>query len=160
VLFGTDKFRPYLEHAEFLLETYNQALSWLLSHPRQLGKIGRWVVKISLLKFKVQHVRDTQNVVVDALSLMFDVPQNEIPSVSCNAFLSHFPLFFRDLAALQREDPELCQLIEKLEKKEEVSKFSLFIVDLNLIVGETLSCRRPRFQCFSTITTPRHWLDT
>jgi hypothetical protein len=47
VLFGTDKFRPYLEHAEFLLETDNQPLSWLLSHPRQLGKIGRWVVKIS-----------------------------------------------------------------------------------------------------------------
>jgi hypothetical protein len=45
VLFGTDKFRPYLEHAEFLLETDNQALSWLLSHPRQLGKIGHLVAK-------------------------------------------------------------------------------------------------------------------
>jgi hypothetical protein len=53
VLFGIDMFRQYLEHTEFLLKTDNQALSWLLSHPRQLGKIGRWVVKISSLKFKV-----------------------------------------------------------------------------------------------------------
>jgi hypothetical protein len=47
VLFGIEKFRQYLEDAGFLLETDNQALSWLLSHPRQLGKIGRWVVRIS-----------------------------------------------------------------------------------------------------------------
>jgi hypothetical protein len=53
MLFGMDKFRPYLEHAEFLLETGNQALSWLLTHPRQVSKIGRWVVKIYSLQFKV-----------------------------------------------------------------------------------------------------------
>ena len=45
VLFGTEEFRKYIEHHEFVLETDNQALSWLLSHPRQLGKIGRWVTK-------------------------------------------------------------------------------------------------------------------
>jgi hypothetical protein len=43
VVFGIEKFRAYSEHREFLLETDNQALSWLLSHPRQRGKIGRWV---------------------------------------------------------------------------------------------------------------------
>ena len=41
VIFGVEKFRQYLEHWEFILETDNQALSWLLSHPRQLGKLGR-----------------------------------------------------------------------------------------------------------------------
>jgi hypothetical protein len=71
VLFATDKFRKYIKHQEFLLETDNQALSWLLSHPRQVGKIRRWVAKISALKFKVQHIRGTQNVVGDALSRMF-----------------------------------------------------------------------------------------
>lgn len=40
VVFADDKFRRDLEHAEFLLETDNQALSWLLAHPRQLIKIG------------------------------------------------------------------------------------------------------------------------
>ena len=41
VLFGTENFRKYIEHQDFILETDNQALSWLLAHPRQLGKIGR-----------------------------------------------------------------------------------------------------------------------
>jgi hypothetical protein len=71
VLFGIEEFRSYLEHREFLLETDNQALSWLLSHPIQLGKIGRWVVKILSLKFQVHHVRGTQNVIADSLSRMF-----------------------------------------------------------------------------------------
>jgi hypothetical protein len=66
VLFGTDKFLKYLEHQEFILEMDNQALSWLLSHPRQLGKIGRWVAKISALKFEVRHITGTQNIVADA----------------------------------------------------------------------------------------------
>jgi hypothetical protein len=58
VLFATEKFRKYIEHQEFILETDNQALSWLLSHPRQLGNIGRWVAKISALKFQVRHPRE------------------------------------------------------------------------------------------------------
>jgi hypothetical protein len=95
VLFRTEKFR----HAKFLLETDNQALSWLLSHPRQLGKIGRWVVKISSLKFKVRHIRGTQNVVADALSRVFESFQpapspSHLPS---NALLMHFSLAFQDL---------------------------------------------------------------
>jgi len=36
VLFGTEEVRKYIEHQEFILETDNQALSWLLSHP------GKW----------------------------------------------------------------------------------------------------------------------
>jgi hypothetical protein len=134
VLIGMDKFRPDLEHTEFLLETDNQALSWLLSHPRQLGKIGRWVVKISSLKFKVQHVRGTQNVVADALSRMFDASHHEAVSVPCHNLLTKFPLAFCDLAKLQREDPdELLPVLEKLERKEPDPRFSL--------VNGVLHCR-------------------
>ena len=67
VVYALDKFRRFLEHAEFLLETDNQALSWLVAHPRQLGKIGRRVVKISSFKFKVKHIRGTQNVLANHL---------------------------------------------------------------------------------------------
>jgi hypothetical protein len=70
VPFGTDKLRKYLENREFILENDNQALSWLLSDPRQREKIGRWVVKNSALKFQVRHIRGTQNCVADELSRM------------------------------------------------------------------------------------------
>jgi hypothetical protein len=57
VVFTLERFRQYLEHQEFLLETDNQILSWFLNHPRQVGKMGRWIVKISSFKFRVQHMR-------------------------------------------------------------------------------------------------------
>jgi hypothetical protein len=85
VVFATEKFLKYQEHREFILETDNQALSWLLAHPRQLGKIGRWVAKISALKFQVRHIRGTQNVIADSLSRMFEgTPVEENETVQCN----------------------------------------------------------------------------
>ena len=95
VFFALDKFRSYLEHAEFQLETDNQALSWLLAHPRQLGKIGRWVVKISSFKFRAQHIRGTENV-VDALSRRYHLHSEEPIGEPC-ALLMQFPLAFTDV---------------------------------------------------------------
>jgi hypothetical protein len=122
VLFGTEKFRKYIEHQEFILETDNQARSWLLSHPRQLGKIGHWVVKLSVLKFQVRHIRGTQNIVADTLSRMFEVPRPEAP----NPDVCHLTLTaFQELGNLQREDPGLAAIIAKLERGDNVPKYSL-----------------------------------
>jgi hypothetical protein len=148
VLFGIETFHLYLEHAELLLETDNQSSS----HPRQLRKNGPCVVRISSLKFKVQHVRDTQNIVADFLSRMFE---GQIPrelSISCYAVLRHFSLVFQVLAVLPQQDPELSAIIGKLENKEPHPKYSLFkgIVHCRAIsiVGGKSWCRRPRYQCF------------
>ncbi len=117
VVFGINKFRRFLEHKEFLLETDNQALSWLLAHPRQLGKIGRWVVQISSLKFSVQHVRGTQNVIADTLSRMYHAPDDDLPIADavCSAVLLDFPLAFSELAPQQLMDPELGKIITGLQ---------------------------------------------
>jgi thiaminase len=78
--FATEKFRKYIEQQEFILQTDNQALSRLLSHSRQLGKIGRWMAKISALKFQVRHIRGKQNIVADTLSRLFEAPKHEAPN--------------------------------------------------------------------------------
>jgi hypothetical protein len=126
VHFGTEKFRKYVKHQEFILETDNQALSWLLSHPRQLGKIGRWVVKLSALKFQVRHIRGTQNIVADTLSRMFEAPLPEAPNPeACHLTLTAFPLALQELGQLQREDPVLAGIIAKLERGDNVQNYSL-----------------------------------
>jgi hypothetical protein len=96
VPFVTDNFRPYLEHAEFIMETDSQALWWLI-FSSSIKKTGRWVVTISSLKFKVQHVGGAENVVTHALSRpTFRQLQRRAASLA-----------FCDLAMLQREDLEL-----------------------------------------------------
>jgi hypothetical protein len=126
VLFGTDKFRRYLEHREFLLETDNQALSWLLSHPRQLWKTGRWVARISALKIDVRHIRGTQNIVADTLSRMFEVPgEEEKHLVPCLVTLIDFPLAFQNWKELQQQDPELRAVIHKIKQGEKLPRYNL-----------------------------------
>jgi hypothetical protein len=96
VLFGMEKFRKYLEHQEFVLQKDNQALSWLLAHPRQLGKIGRWTAKITAFKFEVRHIRGTQNNVADALSRMFEIPPLDAAvQEKCRVILTEIPSFSR-----------------------------------------------------------------
>ena len=114
-MYALDKFRRFLEHAEFLLETDNQALPWLLTHPRQLGKIGRWVVKISSFKFKVQHIRGSQNVVADALSRMFSQPSDAQSEQPCSVLLD-FPLAFTDVLPHQLNDEELGPVIQNIKE--------------------------------------------
>jgi transposase InsO family protein len=126
VLFAMDKFRKYVEHQAFILETDNQALSWLLSHPRQLGKIGRWVACISASKFEVRHIRGTQNVVADALSHLFNVEEvDEPPMVECNLTLTKFPLAFQDLKQLQGQDPELSGIMAQLQRGNKVERYTV-----------------------------------
>lgn len=148
VVFGVDKFRRYLEHAHFLLETDNQALSWLLAHPRQLGKIGRWVVKISSLKFTVQHVRGTQNVVADTLSRMFHHPEDgpeERSAPLVGAILEDFPLAFEGILKHQQADPELGPILQDIEAGQQRNPY---------FVSKGVLCCRSRNQRGPKIVLP------
>ena len=126
MLFRTEILRKYIEHQDFILETDNQALSWLLSHPRQLGKTGRRVVKISALKFEVRHVRGMQNILADTLSRMFESPTSDsVEQVESHLVLTDFPLAFQELAQLQWEDPTLAGSVAQLEKDYMVGGYTL-----------------------------------
>ena len=71
VIYGCEKYRSYLEHKEFSLFTDNQALAWLLRHAKELGRIGRWVLRLAPFKFRVSHISGKANVVADCLTRQF-----------------------------------------------------------------------------------------
>jgi hypothetical protein len=52
--------------------TDNQALSWLLRHVKELGRIGRWLLRLAQFKFKVCHVTGKNNVVADCLIRQYE----------------------------------------------------------------------------------------
>jgi hypothetical protein len=91
-LFCIEKFRLYLEHHEFIFETNNQALSWFLSHPRQLEKIGSGLVRISCKKFQVSQVRGTWHIVADTLTCAFEGYDPQGAASSTHAVLKDSPL--------------------------------------------------------------------
>jgi hypothetical protein len=73
VLFGCEKCRTYLEYKEFEIHCDILALCWLLRRVKDVGRLGRWILRLAPFKFKVVHTRGVDNVVADALSRMFEL---------------------------------------------------------------------------------------
>ena len=119
VLFAAEKFRMYVEHLQFVLETDNQALSWCLARPRKVGRLARWAVRLSAFKFVPKYIRGVDYFEADALSRIFDLSfaSEDTCLLSTSAVLVDFPVLFQDLKAHQSQDPALLALIRRLVRK-------------------------------------------
>jgi len=112
VIFGCEKCRSYLEHKEFELHCNNLALCWLLRRVKDVGRLGRWILRLIPFKFRVKHTRGVDNVVADALSRMFEGGCAETTEANCAAFLELLPLEYSSLDEHQTDDA-FCQDIRK-----------------------------------------------
>lgn len=115
-----DKFRVYLEHRHFDLYTDSNALTWLLNHPRQVGKIARWITLINSFQFTVHHIKGKDNVVADCLSRMFEepLPDNQAKPIITQQkvnVLFQIPEAFQDIGQHQSQDPQIQKIIKKLK---------------------------------------------
>ena len=105
VLSGCDKFRSYLEHKEFELHCDNLALCWLLKRVKEIGRLGRWIIRLAPFKFRVIHKKGSENVVADALSRVFEGTAPHSPQMLCTVVLESLPLVYSSLEEHQRQDP-------------------------------------------------------
>lgn len=129
-VWACEKFAKYIEHSHFTLHTDNQALSWLKAQPHSLGKIGRWLYRLSAFSFTVKHIPAADNVVADSLSRLFDDP----PIPQANVILVDFPLSFTTINQHQQEDTWCKNLIQQIESGVKVPNYAM--VD-NLLVFKT-----------------------
>ena len=126
VIFGCEKCRVYLEHKQFELQCDNLALCWLLKRVKYVGRLGRWILRLSPFKFTVTHTRGTDNVVADALSRMFEGHTPEDPEALCGMMMNSLPLVYSSLKEHQEGD-EFCEgLRGGIERKgSAASKFQI-----------------------------------
>jgi hypothetical protein len=104
VIFGCDKCRVYLNHKEFELHCDNLALCWLLWKVKDVGRLGRWILRLAPFKFRVKHTRGVDNVVADALSRMFEGECSEILEGTCASLMQSLPLVYSSLEEHQKTD--------------------------------------------------------
>jgi len=57
VFCGCERCRTYLEHKQFELCCDNLALCWLLKRARDVGRIGRWILRLAPFRFRVSHTK-------------------------------------------------------------------------------------------------------
>ena len=124
VVWGCERFRVYLEHKEFTLYTDNQALSWLLKHVKELGRLGRWILRLAHFKFKVVHISGNSNVVADCLTRQFeDLPSDRQFS---GLVLQYLPAAFQSIHEHQKKDPYCRKLYEEVQRQDPAARnFSL-----------------------------------
>lgn len=128
-IFGMERFRLYLQHTKFLLLTDNSALAWILKQDKQLGRLGRWLIRLMSFQFVTRHVAGKDNYLADALSRLYhddnelgeldknDETKNEELELSfINTLkMTDFPLAFTDIRQHQEKDPILSEIIKKIE---------------------------------------------
>lgn len=68
VLFGVQKFRPYVEGTHFYVITDHNSLLWLHRLKDPVGRLARWAVKLQQFNMTIEHRKGIHNVVPDALS--------------------------------------------------------------------------------------------
>jgi hypothetical protein len=124
VVYGCEKYRSYLEHKEFHLITDNQAFTWLLRHAKELGRIGRWVMRLAPFKFKVGLISGKANVVADCFTRQYEDPSEE--ATFSGLVLGRLPEAFRSIEEHQRKDA-FCNIYNKVVQGDPtVRSFKLF----------------------------------
>jgi len=126
VISSFSKFNQYLQLKPFLLITDNQALAWVLSHKRKLGKLSRWVAQLLSLPFYTEHCKSSDNPVSDCLSRLYsnneceescNIPLKDHKSKSSNVqsnVLMEIPLAFTSIKEHQTKDPETVEIINSV----------------------------------------------
>ena len=94
---------------------------------KDVGRLGRWILRLSPFKFKLTHMRGSENVVVVALSRMFEGRSPDDPESICATMLNSLPLVYSSLQEHQWDD-QLCKDLRKaVERKENAAnKFQIY----------------------------------
>lgn len=68
VLFGLDKFRPFIDGVHFTVITDHYSLLWLSNLKNPTGRLARWAMRLSQYDMEIVHRKGALNVIPDALS--------------------------------------------------------------------------------------------
>ena len=68
VLFGVEKFHPFVEMTHFIIETDHMALKQLLTADWPKGRVKRWALRLMNLDCEIRHRKGTTMVIADCLS--------------------------------------------------------------------------------------------
>jgi len=68
VVWGIEHFRPYVYGKHFKVITDHAALKWLMKIKEPMGRLGRWVLKLQVFDFEIEHRKGTQHGNADGLS--------------------------------------------------------------------------------------------
>ena len=108
IVWGLNRFRPYVYGVEFDLVTDHQALTYNTDLRRSNSRINRWRLSIMEYSYKFIHKPGVLNTNADALSRMFEV--NVVTEDTLQ-------LSDRKIRELQQSDPKIAKILNYIHSK-------------------------------------------
>lgn len=125
IVCALEKFRVYRIGIEFLIKADCNSLK-LLESKRDLNpRIGRWFIRLSEFRYRIEYVKGEWNTVADGLSRFPVEPEEDIRIVGLPVL--GINIYSNWIAAMQRSCPEILEIRDKLEERdaEMHKKFSM-----------------------------------
>lgn len=120
VVWGTEKFRTYIEGAEVNVASDCQPLQWLFSLKTPTGRLARWALRLQGLNMKISYTPGRSNVVADCLSRPFCKHDDDNTCSICFTSVEMPNIGSEDFRVQQLEDPEVKKVIDALESEDGV----------------------------------------
>lgn len=115
ILLAIEKWKPYLQHKEFLIKTDHQSLLYLTEQRVSSKLQQKALMKLMGLRFKIAYKKGVHNSAADALS------RYPLPDTIC-AVSSCIPSWMQKLQEGYMEDPQAQQLLTDLSVTKENEK--------------------------------------
>lgn len=114
-----EKFETYLRGSKVTIQTDHRALVFVKHWKLFNARVTRWINFLELFQYQIEHINGKANIGADILSRHF--PESSLednwPQISYTEIKKNdkFIENFKDLIRLQREDPEIKLILEKLD---------------------------------------------
>eukprot|EP01129_Flabellula_baltica_P008171 TRINITY_DN3225_c0_g1_i2.p1 TRINITY_DN3225_c0_g1~~TRINITY_DN3225_c0_g1_i2.p1 ORF type:complete len:755 (+),score=86.77 TRINITY_DN3225_c0_g1_i2:501-2765(+) len=157
------KFRVYIWGAKFVVRTDHDTLKWMKSMSLKNTKYGRWILELQEYDFDIEHIKGTNNQIADFLSRGFKVSQDGPDVHMIQRVLSRNVLFVdllsrKDIAAAQRRDEEMSEIIKLLENgnilDDQFDKYNAYFLESDGLLCESWLKPGKTAQIFHRIVLP------
>jgi len=108
---------------------------WLLKWVKNLGRLGKLVLRLAPFKFRVKHTRVTDNVVPEALSLLFDGISCEGIEPTSTSLIKSLHMVYHSLRSIRMTTD--CVMISSLSMSQaNLRQRSLHSIELKLLFSQ------------------------
>ena len=119
VIHFIEKFKYFLSHRRFILRTDHQALKWLATMKCPSGMYARWQELLAHYDFEVKFRKGEHHGNADSLSRIDHAPGGDLETAPLGSLqvLPSDRITAQELAKLQRNDPDLHDVISWVENR-------------------------------------------